>query len=106
MSTLEALVTGGQVGAALPLLTAVVQRPAWSARYKKAVAVAAALVAGVFAVAADGGWDQFQHGKTTLATFLGILAAAQTSYDLFWKPSKIAPVIEALTSKKGPEQTE
>jgi peptidoglycan/LPS O-acetylase OafA/YrhL len=103
---LEALANGGQVGAVLPLLTAVVQRPAWSARYKQVVAVVAALVAGVAAVAADGGWDQFQHGKLTLATFLGVLAAAQTSYDLIWKPSKIAPVIEALTTRKGTQQTE
>ncbi|MFI5990300.1 hypothetical protein ACIBAC_00400 [Streptomyces sp. NPDC051362] len=101
---LEALATGGQVGTVLPLLTAVVQRPAWSARYKQVVAVVSALVAGVLAVAADGGLDQVQHGTLTLATFLGVLAAAQTSYDLIWKPSKIAPTIEALTAKKGPEQ--
>lgn len=105
-ATLEALSTGGQVGAVLPLLTAVVQRPAWSERYKKVVAVLAALVAGVVAVAADGGWDQFQHGKLTMVTIFGVLAASQTSYDLVWKPSKLAPIIEALTTKKVPQQAE
>ncbi|MEV8344536.1 hypothetical protein ACFVHQ_22840 [Actinomycetes bacterium NPDC127524] len=105
-ATLESLATGVQVGAVLPLLTAVVQRPAWSAQYKKVVAVVAALVAGVVAVAADGGWDQFTHGKLTTVTILGVLAASQTSYDLVWKPSKIAPVIEFLTTKRTPQQAE
>jgi peptidoglycan/LPS O-acetylase OafA/YrhL len=105
-ATLEALSTGGQVGAVLPLLTAIVQRPAWSERYKKVVAVVAALVAGVVAAAADGGWDQFQHGKLTLVTIFGVLAASQTSYDLVWKPSKLAPIIEAITTKRAPQQAE
>jgi peptidoglycan/LPS O-acetylase OafA/YrhL len=104
MSTLESLSTGFQVGAVLPLLTAIVQRPAWSAQYKKIVAVITALVAGVVAVAVEGGWDQFQHGKLTMATLLGVLAASQTSYDLVWKPSKLAPMIESLTAKKTPQQ--
>ena len=103
-ATLEALSTSGQVGAVLPLLTAIVQRPAWSERYKKVVAVVAALVAGIVAVAADGGWDQFQHGKLTMVTIFGVLAASQTSYDLVWKPSKLAPIIEAITTKKGSQQ--
>ncbi|MFJ1552697.1 hypothetical protein [Streptomyces mirabilis] len=104
--TLESLSNGAQVGAVLPLLTAVVQKPAWSAKYKKVVAVVAALVAGVFAVAADGGWAQFQHGQLTAVTLLGVLAASQTSYDLVWKPSKLAPMIEALTTKKTAQQVE
>ncbi|MFF8696265.1 hypothetical protein ACF08W_29040 [Streptomyces sp. NPDC015144] len=106
MTTLNALTTGVQVGAVLPLLTAVVQRPAWSAKAKKVVAVLAALLAGVATVATDGGWDQFQHGKLTAATFFGVLAASQTSYDLLWKPTKLAPWIEALTTKKTPQQAE
>ena len=105
-ATLESLSTGVQVGAVLPLLTAIVQRPAWSSKYKKVVAVVVALVAGVAAVAADGGWDQFEHGKLTMATVLGVLAASQTSYDLVWKPSKLAPMIEALTTRKTPQQAE
>ncbi|MFK0279560.1 hypothetical protein ACIQVL_03665 [Streptomyces sp. NPDC090499] len=105
-ATLESLSTGVQVGTVLPLLTAIVQRPAWSEKYKKVVAVVAALVAGVVTVAAGSGWDQFQHGKLTTATILGVLAASQTSYDLVWKPSNLAPLIEALTTKKTPQQAE
>ncbi|MFP3990979.1 hypothetical protein U9R90_26635 [Streptomyces sp. E11-3] len=103
MSTLDSITTGAQVGAFLPLLTAIVQRPAWSADVKKVVAVALALVAGVVTVAASGGVDQFQHGTLTFATLAAVLAASQSTYDLIWKPSKVAPAIESVTSPKGPE---
>lgn len=105
-SALDSLSTGVQVGAVLPLLTAVVQRPAWSARIKQYVAVATALIAGVLAVAVDGGWGQFQHGTLTTLTILSVLATAQTSYDLLWKPSKLAPWLEARTTKGAPVRAE
>jgi uncharacterized membrane protein YedE/YeeE len=104
MTTLESVATGAQVGALLPLLTAVVQRPAWSAGLKKVVAVLVALVAGVVTVATAGGWDQFRHGNLTTATILTVLAVSQASYDLVWKPSTLAPVIEAVTTRKRPHQ--
>ncbi|MEU1592761.1 hypothetical protein ABZ468_07845 [Streptomyces sp. NPDC005708] len=103
-ATLESLVTGVQVGTVLPLLTAVVQRPAWSTRWKKVVAVVVAVVAGVGTVAVHGGLAQLQHGHLTVATLLGVLAASQTTYDLVWKPSQVAPMIEALTTPKAPQQ--
>lgn len=99
-TTLDALTSGVSVGAVLPLLTAVVQRPAWSAKWKKVVAVAVAVVGGVGTVAAHGGLAQLQHGHVTVATLLGVLAASQTTYDLVWKPSNLAPMIEALTTPK------
>ncbi|MFD3514924.1 hypothetical protein [Streptomyces sp. NPDC058657] len=108
MSTIDSLTTGAQVGALLPLLTAIVQRPSWSAEVKKGVAVILALVAGVVTVAASGGWGQFQHGALTFATLTAVLAASQTTYDLFWKPSKIAPLVESATTPKRqgePEDT-
>ncbi|MFJ7054676.1 hypothetical protein ACIQU7_23500 [Streptomyces albidoflavus] len=106
MTLLNSLTTGAQVGVLLPALTAVVQHPRWSAAIKKWVAVAAALVAGIVTVAADGGWAQFQNGGLTFATILGVLAASQTSYDLFWKPSRIGPLIEAATSKTSAQHIE
>ncbi|MGA5135159.1 hypothetical protein ACPCTO_35815 [Streptomyces olivoreticuli] len=106
MTTLESISTGAQVGALLPLLTAVVQRPTWSAEVKKAVAVVVALVAGVITVAGAGGWDQFQQGGLTFATIAAVLAASQTTYDLVWKPSTVAPLIEAVTTPKAAEQAE
>ncbi|MGW0562965.1 hypothetical protein ACWDZ4_20655 [Streptomyces sp. NPDC003016] len=84
----------------LPLLTAVLQRPQWSVRAKKIVAVVTALVAGVLTVVSVGGLEQFQHGLPTLATIIAVLAASQSAYDLIWKPSRIAPVIESVTSPK------
>ncbi|MFJ4880079.1 hypothetical protein ACIP93_33395 [Streptomyces sp. NPDC088745] len=99
-STVQLLTTGAGVGALLPLLTAIVQRPHWSAQQKQYVAVAAAVIAGVVTVASVGGWHQFQYGKLTAATFLAVLAAAQTSYDLLWKPTTLAPLIEAVTTRK------
>lgn len=106
MTALDSLTTGFQVGSVLPLLTAVVQKPEWAAKWKKVTAVVVALLAGVVTVAADGGWDQFQHGKLTLATLAGVLVASQTTYDLVWKPSMVAPLIESLTAKKPSQQAE
>ncbi|MFC9534458.1 hypothetical protein ACFT38_28525 [Streptomyces sp. NPDC056975] len=74
--------------------------------FKTIVAVVAALVAGVVTVATAGGWDQFQSGHLAGATLLGVLVASQTSYDLFWKPTQLAPMIESLTAKKTPQQAE
>lgn len=98
MSLVDSLTTGAQVGALLPLLTAIVQRPAWSAQVKKIVAVVLALVAGVVTVAASGGWAQFQQGSLTFATIIAVLTVSQSTYDLLWKPSGIAPVIERVTT--------
>ncbi|MEU6632810.1 hypothetical protein ABZ905_31690 [Streptomyces parvus] len=101
MSPIDSITVGAQVGVILPLFTAVVQRPAWSAKAKRVVASVAALIAGVLTVAVDGGWAQFQHGTHTTLTVLGVLAAAQTSYDLLWKPTRVAPAIETVTSPKA-----
>ncbi|OEJ21001.1 hypothetical protein [Streptomyces subrutilus] len=106
MTTLDSITAGAQVGALLPLLTAVVQRPAWSAKVKKKVALVVALVAGVATVAGTGGWAQFQHGGLTLTTILAVVAASQATYDLVWKPTTLAPLIESVTSPKGAEQAE
>lgn len=103
MSTLDSVTTGAQVGAFLPLITAIAQRPSWSTEVKKIVAVVLALVAGVVTVATAGGWEQFQHGTLTFATIMSVLAASQATYDLVWKPSKVAPAIESVTSPKRPE---
>ncbi|MGI5337645.1 hypothetical protein ACQEVS_09740 [Streptomyces sp. CA-181903] len=106
MSTLDSITTGAQVGALLPLLTAIVQRPAWSTEVKKVVAAVLALLAGLVTVAASGGWEQFQHGTLTFATLAAVLAASQATYDLLWKPINIAPVIESVTSPKPAGQPE
>ncbi|AWI32678.1 hypothetical protein [Streptomyces tirandamycinicus] len=99
--TLNSVAAGSAVGTLLPLLTAIVQRPQWSVRAKQIVAVAMALAAGVVTVASVGGLDQFQHGLPTLGTIATVLAASQSTYDLIWKPTRIAPAIESATSPKA-----
>jgi hypothetical protein len=98
-STLDLIATGSAVGSLLPPLTAIVQKPKWSAGIKRVVAVVAALVGGVVTVASAGGLAQFQHGPLpALAGIAAVLAASQTTYALIWKPSKIAPAVEDVTS--------
>ncbi|MFZ3557226.1 hypothetical protein [Streptomyces sp. BH055] len=106
MSTLDSITTGAQVGAFLPILTAVVQRPAWSAEVKRAVAVALALVAGVVTVLVAGGWQQLQDGSQACTTILAVVAAAQATYDVIWKPTQIAPAVESITSPRSQEPAE
>ncbi|MGW0033075.1 hypothetical protein ACWDXD_25070 [Streptomyces sp. NPDC003314] len=103
-ATLDAITTGAQVGALLPPIIAVVQRRTWSPNQKKVAAVLISLVAGIANVAAHGGWAQFSSGKLTTATILSVVAAAQASYGLFWKPTKVAPTIEAWTTPKALRQ--
>jgi hypothetical protein len=98
-STLDFVATGSVVGSLLPPLTAIVQKPMWSAGTKRIVAVFAALVGGIVTVVSTDGLDQFEHGPLpALAGIAAVLGASQTTYDLIWKPSKIAPAVEAATS--------
>ncbi|MEU5181164.1 hypothetical protein AB0G49_14040 [Streptomyces longwoodensis] len=100
-STLEVIGTGSAVGALLPLLTAVVQKPHWAANVKRTVALVAAAVGGIVTVASTGGLAQFQQPVTALGGIAAVIAASQATYDLLWKPSKIAPSVEAVTSAKA-----
>lgn len=100
-STLEVIGTGSVVGSLLPPLTAIVQKPKWSANAKRIVAVIAAALGGIVTVASTGGLDEFTQPVTALGGIAAVIAASQTTYDLIWKPSKIAPTVEAATSS-GP----
>ncbi|MER7497126.1 hypothetical protein ABT033_31575 [Streptomyces pharetrae] len=98
MSTLQTVATGAGIGAVLPLLTAVVQQPFWSARVKRIVAVVVAGIAGVVTVASTGGLDQFTNGIPALGTIGAVLAASQAAHDLVWKPSTVTDAIESKTA--------
>ncbi|MFF0754421.1 hypothetical protein [Streptomyces sp. NPDC004267] len=100
-STLQLIGTGSAVGSLTPLLTAVVQRPEWSVRAKKIVAVVMALLAGVVTVAYEGGVEQFQHGVPAFATIAAVIAVSQSAHDLIWKPTGFAPAIESITTPKS-----
>ncbi|MEW1657850.1 hypothetical protein [Streptomyces sp. NPDC093707] len=98
MSTLNTIATGTAVGALLPLLTAIVQQPHWSASVKRVVAVVVALIGGVITVASTGGTGLFSQGLPTLGTLAAVLAASQATFDLVWQPSTVTGRIEAKTA--------
>lgn len=100
-STLEVIGTGTAVGSLLPPLTAIVQKPKWSAGVKRIVAVVAAVIGGIVTVASTGGLEQFQQPVAALGGIAAVIAASQTTYDLIWKPSKIAPAVESATTGAG-----
>ncbi|MBG7704906.1 hypothetical protein HCJ76_44295 [Streptomyces sp. MC1] len=97
-STLEVIGIGSLTGSLLPPLTAIVQKPKWSANVKRIVAVIAAALGGIITVASTGGLNEFTQPITALGGIAAVIAASQTTYDLIWKPSKIAPTVEAATS--------
>ncbi|MFJ8301352.1 hypothetical protein ACIQ9R_36375 [Streptomyces sp. NPDC094447] len=100
MNTSDTVIFAAGIGGFVPLLTAVVQQPFWSAPAKRIVAVIVALVVGVVTVASTGGIDQFTHGLPTLGTIAAVLATSQAAHDLLWKPSTITAKIESATSPK------
>lgn len=77
----------------LPLLVAVVNRQAWSSAMKSITFFAASLIAAA-------GTAYFQGdltGKRWLDSALIIVAAGTAFYHGLWKPTKVAPEIEAAT---------
>ena len=88
------------IGAVLPFLIAVVNRPKWSGTVRQIVAVAISLAVGLVTVVVQGAADFTLQGA--LVTLAAVVGAAQATYALVWKPSKIAPVLERVTTP-GPE---
>jgi hypothetical protein len=83
------------VGVALPPLVSIVEQPRWPNWFRAVVGVAASVVAGGVTtwLTAEGAlWDQ---GMLHAILLVGV--AAWASYQSFWKPTKVAPVIEAKT---------
>lgn len=82
------------VGAALPLLVAVLNRVQWQARTKAVVAFAASAVAAVLAAVVSGDLTLANYGTALPVVF----AAAHVTYAGLWKPTQIAPKIEVATT--------
>lgn len=102
--TLEALAALGPVALWLlavgffsPLVIAVIQQSGWSPRRQSivaflfyiAVATVTAWLAGIFSTAG------------IVVAVLVIFVTAGNSYKLLWKPTGVAPAIQAVTSKQG-----
>ncbi len=86
------------VGAALPLVIAVINQRRWPSPVKGLVALVCCAVAALATVWLRGPVDWSDWRST--ATW--ITGAAFISYHTLWKPSTIAPKIEAATSTGGP----
>lgn len=84
------------VGALLPMLVAVVQQPKWPNWFRAAVGVAASVVAGfvtTYLTLDSALWDQGM-----VHAILLVAVASWASYVSFWKPTSVAPTIEAKTT--------
>jgi uncharacterized membrane protein YoaK (UPF0700 family) len=81
------------VGAFLPLAIAVIQKTDWSQAVKSIVALAACVVAALITVAIEGNFN-FDDIVTSLSV---VYALAMVSYHSLWKPTNVAPAIQAKT---------
>lgn len=84
------------LGVVLPYLVAVVNRPWWSTRVKRAVAVAASIVGGLLVCLATGAFSS-GDGSTILGACLLVLIASQTVYGHLIRAS--AKKVEEATSR-------
>ncbi len=88
------------VGAALPLVIAVINQRRWPGPVKGLVTLVVCALAALLTVWLQGPID-WSNWRITATWITG---AALASYHLLWKPSTIAPRIEAATSTEGPPQ--
>jgi hypothetical protein len=86
------------VGFLMPLLVALVNQSHWSKPLRAIVSFAICIVVAIADVLIQGNWN----GHALTRTLVLVAFVAYTSYQLFWKPSAIAPAIEAATSSHGP----
>lgn len=85
------------VGFFLPNVIAIVQQQGWSERVRAIVAFAACSVAGAGVAYFQGDLT----GKRVISGILIVAITALTTYRNFWKPTAIAPTIEAKTQLPG-----
>jgi hypothetical protein len=78
----------------LPNAIALVNQTHWSKPLRAVVSFAICVVTAVIDVIIQGNLN----GKDVAGTLVLIAFVAYTSYQLFWRPSNIAPAIEAATS--------
>jgi uncharacterized membrane protein len=86
------------VGFLLPIVVALVNQTHWSKPLRAIVSFAICIVVAICDVLIQGNWN----GHDLTRTLVLVAFVAYTSYTLFWKPSAIAPTIEAATSTNRP----
>lgn len=86
------------VGGGMPFVIALINQAHWSPKVR---AVMAALLCCVCAVILCW-WRGELNWTDWRATVVAVLGAALFAYQTFWKPSTIAPSVEAATTITGP----
>lgn len=84
------------VGFLMPPAIALITQTQWAKPLKGLVAFALCLIAAAVTVWLSAEWDGGDYVKTAMIVF----AAAVGTYHVWWKPSGIAPSIEAATSTR------
>jgi hypothetical protein len=82
----------------LPNAIALINQTHWAPALKAVVSFACCIVTAIVDVIVQGNFN----GKDMAGTLILVAFVAYTSYRLFWKPSTIAPQIEAATSTGSP----
>lgn len=92
------LLASALVGALIPAGIALIVQRDWSSEVKGAAAAVVCLAAAVLLGFTQGVLDP----ADVLRSFLIVFTLAQVLYQTFWRPSGIAPAIEARTSVSAP----
>lgn len=82
----------------LPNAIALINQTHWAPALKAVVSFVCCILTAIVDVIVQGNWNS----KDFAGTLILIAFVAYTSYRLFWKPSTIAPTIEAVTSTNTP----
>jgi hypothetical protein len=82
------------IGGAMPMLISLINQSQWSPRVRGLVALAACLVAATVAELVRGD-PSLSDWRTTAVVIFG---SAIATYNLWWKPSTLAPTLEAVTT--------
>lgn len=83
------------VGALMPLAIALINQSHWSKAWRGIMAVGLCVIAAAVTCWLRGELNGSNYARSVLV----VLTAALTTYHVWWKPSTIAPAIEAATSK-------
>jgi hypothetical protein len=90
------------VGVLLPFLAAVLKQDRWSAKTNNAIALAAAVTAGVLTAVARG---ELSAGSI-VQSIVSVVVLSHTAYEALYKPQGWAETVQRLTSfHKAPDYT-
>lgn len=97
-NTIELASVTAAVGVFMPMVIAVVMRPTWSKRARLVVAMVTSLLAGLGTVYAAGQLNTELTPGNILVSLMAVVAAAQVTFDKFWKPLGVTSAVERATT--------